>query len=129
MVISERIKAARKECKLTQQQVADVLGLDRSTYSYYELGHLKPSVEVIVKLSAIFNVDIEWLTGADRTGETLHSPDYGIELIKAVREKNITELSKNERKFIALFRAASAIDKDKDIYDILRSVITDEKDD
>ncbi len=129
MVISERIKAARKECKLTQQQVADVLGLDRSTYSYYELGHLKPSVEVIVKLSAIFNVDIEWLTGADRTGDSLHSPDYGIELIKAVREKNITELSKNERKFIALFRAASAIDKDKDIYDILRSVITDEKDD
>lgn len=129
MVISERIKAARKECKLTQQQVADVLGLDRSTYSYYELGHLKPSVEVIVKLSAIFNVDIEWLTGADRAGETLHSPDYGIELIKAVREKNITELSKKERKFIALFRAASAIDKDKDIYDILRSVITDEKDD
>ena len=129
MVISERIKAARKECKLTQQQVADVLGLDRSTYSYYELGHLKPSVEVIVKLSAIFNVDIEWLTGADRTGDSLHSPDYGIELIKAVREKNITELSKNERKFIALLRAASAIDKDKDIYDILRSVITDEKDD
>ena len=129
MVISERIKAARKECKLTQQQVADVLGLDRSTYSYYELGHLKPSVEVIIKLSAIFNVDIEWLTGADRNSDALNSPDYGIELIKAVREKNITELSKNERKFIALFRAASAIDKDKDIYDILRSVITDEKDD
>ena len=129
MLISERIKAARKECKLTQQQVADVLGLDRSTYSYYELGHLKPSVEVVVRLSALFNVDIEWLTGADRAEDALHSPDYGIELIRAVKEKNITELSRTERKFVALLRAASAIDKDKDIYDILKSVLTDEKDD
>ena len=129
MLISERIKAARKECKLTQQQVADILGLDRSTYSYYELGHLKPSVDVVVRLSAIFNVDIEWLTGADRGSDAFHSPDYGIDLIRAVKEKNITELSRTERKFVALLRAASAIDKDKDIYDILMSVIKDENDD
>ncbi len=129
MIISERIKAARKECKLTQQQIADILGLDRSTYSYYELGHLKPSVEVIVKLSAVFNVDIDWLVGADRNENCLNHPDSGIELIRAIKEKNITELSRNERKFVALFRAASAIDKEKDICDMLMSVITENDND
>lgn len=129
MLISERIKAARKECKLTQQQVADILGLDRSTYSYYELGHLKPSVEVVVKLSAIFNADLEWLTGAGRADSALNSPDYGIELIKAVKEQNMSELTRNERKFVALLRAASAIDKEKDICEILMSVIREENTD
>ena len=107
MLISERIKAARKECKLTQQQVADILGLDRSTYSYYELGHLKPSVEVTVKLVAIFGADLRWLTGADRAGSALNSPDSGINLIKTVKEQNMSELSRTERKLVALFRAAS----------------------
>lgn len=125
MVISERIKASRKECKLTQQQVADILGLDRSTYSYYELGHLKPSVEVLVKLSAIFNADISWLAGADRSSDSFNAPEYGINAIKAVKDKNMSELSRTERKFVALLRAASAIDKDKDIFRILMSVITE----
>ena len=129
MLISERIKAARKECKLTQQQVADILGLDRSTYSYYELGHLKPSVEVVIKLSAIFKADIGWLTGADRSDNALNSADYGIELIKAVKEQNMSELTRNERKFVALLRAASAIDKEKDICEILMSVIREENTD
>jgi len=129
MLLSERIKAARKECQLTQQQVADILGLDRSTYSYYELGHLKPSVEVVVKLSAIFKADLEWLTGADRNDSALNSPDYGIELIKAVKEKNMADLSRSERKFIALLRTAEAVRKDKDIFELLMSVIKDSNDD
>ncbi len=125
MIVRERIKAARKECRLTQQQVADILGLDRSTYSYYELGHLKPSVEVLVKLSAIFNVDIAWLSGADRSNDALNNPDYGIDLVKAVKEKNMSALSSDERKFVALLRSASATGKDKDIFDMLMSVISD----
>ncbi len=127
MIVCERIKAARKECRLTQQQVADVLGLDRSTYSYYELGHLKPSVEVVVKLSSIFNVDIAWLSGADRNSDAMNSPDYGISIIKSVKDKNMSELSPTERKFVALFRAASAVNKDKDIFSMLMSVISDKK--
>ena len=40
----------------TQKQVADLLGVDRSTYSYYELGKIKPDVKTIMKLSEIFKV-------------------------------------------------------------------------
>ena len=129
MFIAERLKTARKECKLTQKQVADVLGVDRSTYSYYELGHLKPSVEILVKLSSVFNVDIAWLAGADRNSECMNSEDYGISLIRAAKDKNMAELSRTERKFVALLRAAMAIDKDRDIFELLMSVIECDDDD
>lgn len=129
MLISERIKAARKECKLTQQQVADVLGIDRSTYSYYELGHLKPSVEVMIKLSAIFKADIAWLIGADRSKNSLNSPDSGIGLVKCVKESSMSELSRDERRFVALLRAASASGKDKDLFGLLSSVLSENNDD
>lgn len=40
----------------TQKQVADLLGVDRSTYSYYELGRINPDIKTIMKLSEIFKV-------------------------------------------------------------------------
>ncbi len=33
-----------------------MLGVDRSTYAYYESGRIKPDIDTIMKLSTIFNV-------------------------------------------------------------------------
>ena len=41
---------------MTQQQVANALNIDRSTYTYYETGNTEPSVDRILKLARIFNV-------------------------------------------------------------------------
>lgn len=46
----------RAQIGYTQKQVADLLGVDRSTYSYYELGKIKPDIKTIMKLSGIFKV-------------------------------------------------------------------------
>ena len=50
------LKRYRESCGLTQQQVANALNVDRSTYTYYETGNTTPSVPVIIKLSKIYNV-------------------------------------------------------------------------
>ena len=55
--ISEKIKKFRKKINYTQKQVADYLGVDRSTYSYYELGKIIPDVKTIMSLSKIFGVN------------------------------------------------------------------------
>ena len=55
--ISEKIKKFRKKINYTQKQVADYLGVDRSTYSYYELGKIIPYVKTIMSLSKIFGVN------------------------------------------------------------------------
>lgn len=111
MLDKDKLKMCRKECKLTQQQVADLLEVDRSTYAYYELGVSGPSIENLFKLAAIFKVEAEWLMGMSSSGDTLRSPEGELSLLKAVRERDISELSKEERQLIALFRIANASGK------------------
>ncbi len=128
MLICDRLKFARKECKFTQQQVADLLGVDRSTYAYYELGVSNPSIESLIEMSAIFNVDIRWLIGAEKLEDALASPENDYILIKAVRERQITELSKDERQLVALYRVAGIYGKREELVDTVRQ-FTIEKDD
>ena len=62
-MVSESLKKVRKEHKLTQQDIADVLGIDRSTYTFYETGKTSPSVQTLYKLSNIYNVSMGYLSG------------------------------------------------------------------
>lgn len=45
----------RKAHKLTQEQVADILKIKRSTYAYYER-NITPTIENISKLAVLFSV-------------------------------------------------------------------------
>ena len=61
----ERIKELRNARKTTQKEMADILGIDRSTYNGYETNKTKPSYEILLKLADYFNVSIDLLTGRD----------------------------------------------------------------
>lgn len=50
------LKYYRESCELSQQQIANALNVDRSTYTYYETGKTTPSASTLLKLSKIFNV-------------------------------------------------------------------------
>jgi len=52
----EIIRALRKERGLTQQQLADHLGIERSTYAYYESGRTKLNIDVVVKLAQFYQI-------------------------------------------------------------------------
>lgn len=54
-----RLRETRISCNLTQQQVADKLKIDRSTYTYYETGKTKPSIFTLMELAKIFEVPID----------------------------------------------------------------------
>ena len=56
-MLSENLRTLRKKFKLTQQEVADILGIDRSTYTFYETGKTNPSNENTKKLCDIYNVN------------------------------------------------------------------------
>ena len=59
----ERIRELRKENSLTQQQVADYLQLDRSTYAYYESGRTRVSIDIMVQLAHLYKVSYAALIG------------------------------------------------------------------
>ena len=54
-----RIKNLREELNMTQQELADKLEGAKSTVAMYEKGNRKPSLEVLVKLSEIFDCSID----------------------------------------------------------------------
>lgn len=56
-----RIKNLREELNMTQQELADKLEGAKSTIAMYEKGDRKPSLEVLVKLSEIFNCSIDYI--------------------------------------------------------------------
>lgn len=56
-MISYWLKYYRHECGLTQQQVADRLKIERSTYTYYETGKTKPDINTLIKIAKVFDIN------------------------------------------------------------------------
>lgn len=56
-MISYWLKYYRHESGLTQQQVADRLKIERSTYTYYETGKTKPDINTLIKIAKVFNIN------------------------------------------------------------------------
>jgi transcriptional regulator with XRE-family HTH domain len=68
---SENIKALRKQRHITQVQLAEKIGVSRSTISMYEMGEREPDFETLEALADVFNVDMAYLIGTD----TKKAPD------------------------------------------------------
>lgn len=62
-----RFKEAREAAGLTQQQVADRLGVHPMTISGYERGVREPDLVMLVHLSMVYNVSIDYLLTRDVT--------------------------------------------------------------
>lgn len=76
--LAEKLKYFRKKANLTQQQVADALGIDRSAYSYYETDTSTPKLATVQNLARFYNTSVDLLLGNNHTvgdGEVLESPD------------------------------------------------------
>ncbi len=66
-MLSDRLKLLRNNAKLSQQQLADILGIDRSTYTYYETNKTNPSIPLLLKLSGIYGITVDELVGNQNT--------------------------------------------------------------
>lgn len=108
-------KTLRNNCTLTQQQVADALHLDRSTYAYYERGTTEPDLKALKKLASIFNVDPALLLPdedgkiavriSDVTAPAQEGfPEQTQEEIIDPRDPRIYTLSKEEKSLLARYR-------------------------
>lgn len=63
--MNERLKELRKILGLTQQEMADKIGVKRNTIATYESGKVDPSSRTLADICKEFGVREEWL----RTGE------------------------------------------------------------
>lgn len=66
-------KRLRNSCGLTQVEMAEKIGISRSTIGMYETGAREPDFETLEKIADFFNVDIDYLLG--RTDKTTILPE------------------------------------------------------
>lgn len=118
-MISKKLKKLRENCGFTQQQIANALSIDRSTYAYYETGKTTPDPNTIVKLAKIFNVSLDNLLTEEVAPFTFRDE---FDISKLYGNKNFSyvyELSNIEKQLIIYFRNLSNEEK-QDILDDLR---------
>ncbi len=58
-----QLSELRRDWKMHQQDLADMLGISRSTISMWETGRSRPDGETLQNLSEIFEVSVDYLLG------------------------------------------------------------------
>ena len=97
---NENLKLAREKKNMTQKEVADGIGVAKSTYSLYESGNREPNVQTINKISDVLNVSADELLGLNSENTTIAAHfdgnEYTAEELEAIRA--YAEFVKNRRK-------------------------------
>jgi transcriptional regulator with XRE-family HTH domain len=58
-----RLRELRIQKRLKQKEVADILGISQSAYSYWENGQVRIDNDSLKKLSEFYNATIDYLLG------------------------------------------------------------------
>ena len=66
-MLSESIYELRMSFNWTQVQLAQKLGITKQTVSNWENDNIQPSIDMLVKISKIFNVTTDYLLGLTPT--------------------------------------------------------------
>lgn len=61
MKVGNKIKEYRELNKMTQKDIAEILGVEPATISKYEAGTIEPSIESLKRLAETFNVTVDEL--------------------------------------------------------------------
>lgn len=88
-MLGEKIISERKKCKLSQEDLAEKLGITRQTISNWELNETSPDLKQASKLCDIFNISLDELTGKEnailtRLDKTESNSKLIIKLVKTV---------------------------------------------
>lgn len=74
MTLAEKIKNLRKSKKITQEQLAQIIGVERSSIGKYETG-TQPSTDIIARIADYFGVTTDYLLGRDTPAPAVKDED------------------------------------------------------
>jgi transcriptional regulator with XRE-family HTH domain len=97
MTLGEKIKEARKQCGLTQEQLAEKMLVSRSAIAKWESDKGLPDVQNLKTLARLLNVSVDYLLGNGETvmdfviREAYNLADYGDGSKKKKKERVIRD--------------------------------------
>ena len=104
-IFGDNIKRLRKNKGLKQQEIADILGVKRNTYSDWENGKTEPKLGNVVKLAHVFGTTTDELLG-----QTVYSKAILVRFLDDYDVSDIKNWNKEGRdsfKFAVLFEIIS----------------------
>ncbi len=107
MDIGKKIRNLRLQKNILQNDLAQILGVSKSTMSNYERNYSTPDPDILVKLADYFNVSIDYLFDYDESHKselTKESTDYN--------HPNSSLLSKDEWNVINYYNRLQDENKD-----------------
>ena len=75
--ICQRVRELRKEKRYSQKEMADILGLERSSYAYYGLGRVQLSIDVLCTLTQLYDVSADYILGLSDNRHPERKEDQG----------------------------------------------------
>jgi len=94
--IGKRLAFYRKKRGLTQKELAEKIGIDRTVIANYEVGRAHIYDEILARLSLVLNVSVDLLLGIK--GSKNKEKPMSLKIMKRVRQ--IEKLSSLQQKII-----------------------------
>lgn len=97
VVIGERIKELRKKSRYTQTDLANLLGITKTTVAAYENDSRLPSYDVLIRMASVFKISIDslLLNRSDAiievSGLTVEQVEMIEKLVVTLREYNLMQ--------------------------------------
>ena len=91
MGMRNKLAAARKACNLTQEQLAQRLGVSRQAVSRWESDTAYPETDKIVRMARLLNVSCDYLLReeVEDPGVEAPPPDPVTRLLKGTRDRKV----------------------------------------
>lgn len=102
------LKRLRTASGYSQQELADKLGISKSSINMYERGERQPNFETLEMIADFFNVDIDYLLG--RTDKTTILPESSYYMNEDARE--LAQFMFENPEYKVLFDASRKVKKE-----------------
>ena len=103
--LADKLKELRKNFCMTQDDIAELLDMSRTTFSKYENGAANPPLSVLRKLSVIYNVPIEYLIHDEHSSKLIFNSSTEDKVPEEEQSfQYFSQLTKEERKLILKLR-------------------------
>ena len=100
---AESIRAYRLKCRMSQQTLADELGVSAVAVSKWERGQTQPGIQALTRMADIFGVTVDDLVGREPSTAAPEEDNVRV-MTRAFRQLTAEE----QEKFLAVGRALFA---------------------
>ena len=71
MILLANLKKLRKKYNISQQQLADVVGVSQQSINKYENHNIEPDIETLKTMADFFNTSIDYIVGYKEKSEEI----------------------------------------------------------